>query len=103
MLQVYLAASAHEPPDPAVLYSYAIFAANRLQDSELALRLARDAAKSRDVQYQLNLVNFLIDLGRWQEARAELEVLERRARPGSMTTELRAARQRLDTGQEASP
>ena len=103
MLEVYLAASAHEPPDPAVLYSYAIFAANRLQDSELALRLARDAAKSRDVQYQLNLVNFLIDLGRWQEARAELELLERRARPGSMTAELRAARQRLDTGQEASP
>lgn len=103
MLQVYLAASAHEPADPAVLYSYAIFAANRLHDTELALRLARDAAKSRDVQYQLNLVNFLIELDRPEEARSELEALERRARPGSMTAELRAARQRLDTGNEESP
>lgn len=103
MLQVYLAASAHEPADPAVLYSYAIFAANRLNDTELALQLARDAAKSRDVQYQLNLVNFLIDVGHHEEASDELEALERRARPGSMTAELRAARQRLATGAEKSP
>lgn len=104
MLQVFLAASAHEPANPAVLYSYAIFAENRLGDTELALRLARDAAKSRDPQYQLNLVNFLLDLGRHTEAREELDMLERRGRAGSMTPELRAARQRLDAGmKETTP
>lgn len=103
MLQVYLASSAHEPANPAVLYSYAIFAENRLGDTELALRLARDAAKSRDPQYQLNLVNFLLDLGRHTEAREELVRLESRVRPGSMTPELRAARQRLDSGAEETP
>jgi len=95
MLQVYLAASAHEPADPSVLYSYAIFALNRLEDTELALRLARDAAKSRDPQYQLNLVNFLLDIGRHDEARIELDALRKRVRVGSMTAELHAARQRL--------
>lgn len=84
MLQVYLAAAAHEPADPAVLYSYAIFAANRLGDTELALQLARDAAKSRDVQYQKNLINFLIDLKRADEAELELDELERRGKPGEV-------------------
>lgn len=83
MLQLYLAASSHASVNPAVLHSYAIFAQNRLHDSALALRLARDAAQSRDVQYQLNLVNFLIDLQDRPAATAELEVLRRRAKPGS--------------------
>lgn len=101
MLQVYLAASAHKPADPSVLYSYAIFAFNRLEDTELALRLARDAAKSRDPQYQLNLVNFLLDIGRYDEARLELDALRKRVRVGSMTTELQAATQRLAEGSGA--
>jgi tetratricopeptide (TPR) repeat protein len=101
MLQIYLAASAHEPADPSVLYSYAIFAFNRLEDTELALRLARDAAKSRDPQYQLNLVNFLLDIGRYDEARIELDALRKRVRIGSMTAELHAAAQRLAEGSGA--
>ncbi len=84
MLRVYLAAISHPLPDPAVVYSYAIFAQNRLNDPDLALRLARDAARSSDLQYQINLVEFLIALGRIDEAQVELDLLRRRARPGSI-------------------
>ncbi len=60
MLQVYLAALHDGAATPSVLYSYAIFAYNRLHDENLALRLVREAADSAgsDPQYRLNLVNF---------------------------------------------
>ncbi len=96
MLRAYIAASSHSSPDPSILYSYAIFAYNRLDDSELALNLARDAAESRDPQYQLNLVNFLIDLGMREEAAGELAKLRSRMRPGAMDAELSVASKRLD-------
>lgn len=95
MLEIYLAASERDTTDPAILYSYAIFAYNRLHDKALALRLVRDAAKSRDVQYQLNLVNFLIDLRDRSAGAAELQILRQRAKPGSMDVAIADAQRRL--------
>ncbi|MEO8742968.1 MAG: hypothetical protein ABI365_07235 [Lysobacteraceae bacterium] len=102
MLAVYLAAVTHDPPDPGVLYSYAIFAFNRLHDTDLALRLTRDAARSHDPQYQLNLVNFLIDLQRWKEAQTELGALRLRIRPGKMESAIANAGKQIDAGMSQS-
>ncbi len=96
MLGIYLAGLRNGPPDAAILYSYAIFAFNRLHDTDLALNLARDAvAASKDPQYRLNLVNFLLDLGHLDEAAAELDTLRKKTRLGSMATEIAAAEERL--------
>ncbi|HMM68678.1 MAG TPA: hypothetical protein PKC03_17225, partial [Dokdonella sp.] len=96
LLDVFVAAMSRKNPDPAITYSYAIFALNRLHDADLALRLAREAARSGDIQYQLNLVNFLIDLGLHDEAAAELAGLKKRARPGSLEEQINASARRLD-------
>lgn len=96
MIDAYTAAASHQPPNPSVLYSYAIYAHNRLGDTELALRLVRDAARSGDPQYRVNLINFLIDIGRREEAASELDALQARVRPGSFEVEIRAARFRLE-------
>jgi hypothetical protein len=95
MLSLYLAALQHGAANASVLYSYAIFAFNRLHDSTLALQLARDAAQSSDQQYRLNLVNFLIDLKRPDEAAAELKTLKEKVRFGSMNAEIAKAQSRL--------
>jgi hypothetical protein len=97
-LQVYLAGLSHKPPSATILSSYAIFAFNRLHDTDLALTLARESvAASRDLQYRVNLINFLIDLGRVDEARAELATLRRLAHLGMMDADIAKLQQRLDT------
>lgn len=96
MLHVYITAANHTPPDPSILYSYAIFAQNRLNDTELALNLAREAAKAKDPQYQLNLVNFLIDLGKYEDAKDELAKLQKRTRPGDLEFEISNATRQLE-------
>lgn len=97
MLDLYLAALQHGATNASVMYSYAIFAFNRLHDETLALQLARDAAQSPDQQYRLNLVNFLIDLGRKAEAAAELKTVREKVRFGSMHAEIADAQKRLNT------
>jgi tetratricopeptide (TPR) repeat protein len=91
MLKVYLAATDKPAPSASTLYSYAIFAYNRLGDPELALRLARDAVKRSpsDQQYRVNLIDFLIALGRFDEARVELTLLRTNDRWGTMATDIR--------------
>jgi hypothetical protein len=96
MLGLYLAALQHGASSASVMYSYAIFAFNRLHDEALALQLARDAARSPDQQYRMNLVNFLIDLGREAEAAAELKIVEGKVRFGSMRSEIAKAQDRLN-------
>lgn len=95
MLATYLAALQHGSANASVLYSYAIFAFNRLHDSTLALQLAREAAQSPDQQYRLNLVNFLIDLKQPDEAAAELKTLKSKVHFGSMNAEIAKAQSRL--------
>lgn len=95
MLQTYLAAVSRVRPSPSILYSYAIFAQNRLHDPTLALQLTRDAANSGDLQYRVNLVGFLIDLGRMDEARRELEKVVRRSRIGSYADQIATLEQRF--------
>ncbi|HEX5122730.1 MAG TPA: hypothetical protein VFV97_05730 [Rhodanobacteraceae bacterium] len=96
MLAVYLAGLRNEPHDAGVLYSYAIFAFNRLRDKTLALRLAREAADvSRDPQYRINLANFLIDLGDRDAARSEVDVLRKRNVLGKLDTPIASLEARL--------
>lgn len=100
-LELYLAGLQHTPPSATILNSYAIFAFNRLHDTELALKLVHaSVAASRDLQYRVNLINFLIDLGRIDEARAELATLRRVARLGMMDADIAKLQQRLDTTHE---
>lgn len=80
---------------PSILYSYGIHAHNRLHDPSLALELVREAARTGDLQFQVNLVNFLVALGHGNEARQELAVLEQRDRRGSMTREISSLRSQL--------
>jgi hypothetical protein len=90
MLQVYLAAVGSGGGTPSNLYSYAIFAYGRLHDSDLALRLVYEASEksANDPQYRLNLVDFLIALGRKDEARAQLAILKREDHFGALTLEI---------------
>ncbi len=78
-----------------VLYSYGIHAHNRLHDTELALQLVREAAQGGDLQFQANLVEFLLALGRNDEAAQALMNLEQRDRRGSMVREIANFRARL--------
>ena len=97
LLHVYLAAVSHARPDPSALYSYAVFAYRRLHDTELALKLARAAADAPpvDLQYRLNLVNFLISLGRKDEATSELDKLKKQETLGRLSRGIADAERRL--------
>lgn len=96
MLQVYLAAMRDGTGTPASLYSYAIFAYGRLHDPELALRLVTEAAdKSRDPQYRLNLINFLISQGKRKEALEQLSLLKKQDRLGRLASDTAQAEQQL--------
>lgn len=97
MLRVMLAAVGHDPPHAAALYSYALFAYARLHDTELALRLSRAAADAppHDPQYRLNLINFLIDIGRYDEAGKEMATLRAKVHDGQLSIGMTKAENRL--------
>jgi hypothetical protein len=102
VLNAYLAALTHSPPDPGVLYSYAIFAFNRLHDQQLATRLARNAADgSRDPQYRINLANFLLDLRDVEGAKVEIRRLQSMNRLGALNASIRTLEQRLSKAESA--
>jgi len=71
MVNSFLAALQHTPPDTGVLSIYASYAFNVMHDSVLALELARDAVKEkpRDIQMRANLLRLLAASG--QHAAAE--------------------------------
>lgn len=96
LLDMLLLASGKEPADAMVLYAFARFAYNRLDDEPLALTLARDAAAVGDPQYQLNLVEFLVATGHREEAVAELARLRGRVRSGQFATQMARIERRLD-------
>lgn len=97
LLSALMTAVARERPSPAMLYSYAIFAHNVLGEADLALQLARDAAVDSEPQFQLNLVNYLIDLEQLEQARKELDALRARLRPGQLSSGVSAAEARLQS------
>jgi len=100
MLQSFLAAVGTGTATPSILYSYAIFAFNRLHDAELALRLAEDAAnQSRDPQYRLNLANYLIDRKQKDAASAQLSVLKQQDHLGRFASDIAEAERRLQVQQ----
>ncbi len=99
MAHTFIAARKSGKPLPAVLYSFAIFAYNDLKDPDLALQLATEAARaSRDPQYQINLAGLLIDLGRLDEAAAEIRSLERRLSVGEHRSDVAELNERLKQG-----
>lgn len=93
---VLAGAVARPDPSPSMLYTYAIFAHNVMDDPDLALRLATDAARAGEPRYQLNLVNYLLDLDQTEQARRELDQLRTRLRPGQFAAEVRSAELRMD-------
>jgi hypothetical protein len=103
MLQIYLAGLRNGPPDAGILYSYAIFAFNRLGDSTLAMRLTREAADvSSDPQYRINLANFLLDENEPDAARVEIMKLQQRNRLGKLSVPIHDLESRL-TAKGARP
>jgi len=72
MVQSFLSALQHTPPDTRILAMYASYAFNVLHDSELALNLARDAVKEKpeDLQVRANLVVLLVASGQREQAEA---------------------------------
>lgn len=71
MVNSFLAALQHTPPNTSVLSMYASYAFNVLHDSTLALDLARDAVKEapRDLQMRRNLLLLLASSGQHEAAR----------------------------------
>jgi protein O-mannosyl-transferase len=95
--RMFYAALSHDPPDPATLYAYAIYAYNVMHDANLALAMARDAAarSGRDPQYRINLAAFLVDLGQLEAARIELGKLESRNRFGQLDVPIDLLKERI--------
>jgi len=70
MVQSFVAALQHTPPDTRILAIYASYAFNVLHDSKLALNLARDAVKEQpqDLQIRANLLALLVASGQREQA-----------------------------------
>jgi tetratricopeptide (TPR) repeat protein len=83
MLKMYDAALSHGP-NAEVLNIYGDYALNALGDSELALRMWREASALRpgEAQYRISLAKLLTALGRYEEARAEIAQLRASGRLG---------------------
>ena len=83
MLEMFDAAAGHG--DNAELYNvYGSYVLNSLGDTELALKLWREAVKEMpgEPQYHINLCRLLIVLGRADEAREQIAALRRIGRLG---------------------
>lgn len=72
MVQSFLSALQHTPPDTRILSIYASYAFNVLHDSTLALDLARDAVKEKptDMQVRANMLVLLVASGQREQAEA---------------------------------
>lgn len=70
MVQSFLSALQHTPPDTRILSIYANYAFNGLHDSTLALNLARDAVKEKptDLQARANMLVLLVASGQREQA-----------------------------------
>lgn len=98
------AAALENGPHPVVLSVYGKYALHVLGDRDLALRLWRDASAFApdDTQFRYNLARLLIELRRFDEARAQIAELRARGRLGQnevMSAELET---RLRTAAQAS-
>lgn len=99
MLSIF-AAALRSGDNPEVLNIYGDYVVNVLGDSDLALRLWREASRlrPREVQYHINCARLLIALRRFDEARAEIAAIASTGRLGqhqaaadSLTSALLAA------------
>lgn len=97
MRHAFDAAISHEPKDPATLYAYATYAYSGLGDPALALKLARDAVAygSGIPQYRVNLANFLIDLGKLDDAAGEIATLRAGNKLGAQQADIDRLEARL--------
>jgi Flp pilus assembly protein TadD len=79
MVQAFLAALSHPQPNARLLATYSDYAWNVLDDHELGLRMAREAAQANpdEPAYLITLVRMLAASGRRDEARQALAQLER--------------------------
>jgi hypothetical protein len=77
MMNAYLAALNHTNRSARLLATYADFAWNQLNDRELSIRMSQDAIRvsPRESAYRIGLINKLIVVQRWPEARTERQRL----------------------------
>jgi protein O-mannosyl-transferase len=94
MISLFGAALAHEPPSPEVLTIYASYAINQLSDARLGLRLLDDsvALRPRNTQFRQNRAELLIAMGRKEDAKKDIAVIEGANRFGRETTRLQRLR-----------
>jgi hypothetical protein len=79
MVQAFLAALSHPPPNARLLATYADYAWNVLDDHPLGLRMAQEATKAKpdEPAYLITLVRMLAASGRGKEAGHALAQLEK--------------------------
>ncbi|HVI55390.1 MAG TPA: hypothetical protein VM621_10090 [Luteibacter sp.] len=77
MMDAYLAALSHESKSARLLAMYSDFAWNQLNDHELSVRVAREVVEvdGREPAYRISLINKLINLSRFDEARTQRDTL----------------------------
>ena len=78
------AAALNRGDNPEVLNIYANYALNVLDDPDLATRLFKEASalNPRELQYRISMVKLHITLGRYQEARTEIDKIRSLGRFG---------------------
>ncbi|MDH3380461.1 MAG: hypothetical protein OEQ39_26390, partial [Gammaproteobacteria bacterium] len=98
LLSVFIAAVSRSGESPALLATYARFAASELGDLSLAERLVRKAISldPKTPRWRMNLVSYLIHAKRWDVAQEQLEALQRFNRLGSLDRSIAVLEQQLD-------
>lgn len=100
MLAVFTAALSRRD-DTEVLNVYGNYVMNVLGDRELAERIAREvsARAPGNLQYRENLIRMLVALGKYDEARAQIDILRKSGRFGSATTRADNMQRHLERAQ----
>ena len=103
LLAVFIAAISRSGESPALLATYARFAASELGDLSLAERLVRKAISldPKTPRWRINLVSYLIHTERWDMAQEQLEALQRLNRLGSLDRAITALERQLDSARNA--
>ncbi|NZA28348.1 hypothetical protein H0E84_18385 [Luteimonas sp. SJ-92] len=90
LVPAFLAGLAHANPEPRLMATYAEYAWNVLRDPDLALRMAREAARASPTEpaYQVTLVRILTALGNKEEAERALGGLRALNHGGQLDDEI---------------
>jgi len=92
-----------EHDNAGVLSIYGNYARNTMGDNEFALRLWRESARQdpRNAQYQLNLADLCIEMGRYDEAEKAIRLLDQAGHFGQYENQARGMRILLERARNA--